>query len=207
MIGKIIEIFKDLKNRNTENLEIEIALKELQKLGKKYMSGLSEDADIQKWDFYLSIIKFELLKNPNDEHLSFFSDGIDEVFSEYLLLHHPNNARLNLRYQDDEEKEDKRRFIYRKMLLIALGETIFLVHKWEFKNKEEYMKFILSIKEYVDYRNDYTREHIIETSKCNELSNDELNELVFKISKEIPQNTNEQKEWHEKIERLSVFKI
>lgn len=194
------------KKHTSKQIELDVIRKNLQNLGCKFMNGISQDTDIHEWIFYLSLLKEEVVKNPNNNSLVYFTDGIDEVFCDYLLIHYPDNDRLRLKYENKEVLISARKSIYRKMLIIALGEALFIVHKWEFENKEKYQKFILAINEYV-YTIDNSRERIYETEKCMKCSEEKLVELIKEFKVNILDYTKEQKVWHKKIDMLHTFKI
>lgn len=190
-----------LKNIFKKSLE-EKSMKALQGLGKKYMNGLSESTDIIEWQENLRIV-VEGKRNLHPMPIDGFISGMEDLFTKYKLKHYPNMALSIIK--NIEAYKALRNGLYREMILITIGEVPWIIHKWEYDNKEDYDYLKKLINEYV--YNGRGREVIVATSRCDECSDDELNSVLNIINRSVLDYTPEQKEWHEKIDNLYTFKI
>lgn len=200
MIGVSIikSLFKDLFSKSLE----EKSIKKLQCLGKKYMNGLSVPEDIIDWEENLRIVtegKKTLYPMPVDG----FVFGMEDLFTKYKLKHYPNMALSIIK--DIKEYKTLRKNLYREMILIALSEVPWIIHKWEYDDKEYYEYLKKLINEYVYTGNG--REIFFTTGRCNERSDDELVSFLNIVRRSVLDYTPEQKEWHKKIDNLHSFKI
>lgn len=181
--------------------EGKIALEKLQNLGKKFMSGLSQDSDLAEWDYNLDI-----LKSINDIHRKYFINGMNNIFIKYLLKHHPTDNRLETLFENELDIETERQYLYREMLILTLAEAIVVTNKWEFSKREDYEKFISSIQDYVFFTND-SKEYATITNKCENLTDEELLSIIKEVKKNVMDDTKEQKNWHLGVNNLDTFKF
>lgn len=191
-------MLKDIFKKSLE----EKSMKVLQVLGKKFLNGFSMPTDIIEWEENLRIVikgKENLYPIPVDK----FILGMEDLFTKYKLKHYPNMALSTIK--DIKVYKALRNSLYREMILIALEEVPWIIHKWEYNNKEDYKYLKELINEYV-YAG-CRREIFFTTKRCDECSDDELILILNIIRGSVLDYTFKQKEWHEKIKNLHTFKI
>jgi len=205
--SKVVKLLNWFFSNDKDFAEINLRFirENLQRLGNRYMDGTSESSDFQEWEQSLDILYKYIDLNINDTSAEAFGYGITQVFTKYLLKHHPNDDRLIMSYSDPRGISEARGSLYREMLIRLLGETLWITHVWEYSNKEKYKEFISSINEYVNLHNG--KEILGETLKCMDTSEQLLTEKLYEVKKNILYYTKEQKEWHKKVERLCSFKF
>lgn len=94
------------------------AVKKLEKLDMKLMSGLSEDKDLIEWEKNLKVLidtKYKSDDNPYREELRktcTLLESINKAFIKYLIKHHPDNARLKPGLKGNQDVDTIRQGIY-----------------------------------------------------------------------------------------------
>lgn len=167
------------------------AIYELRSLGKKYMNVESSKEDINEWNKYMPALEGEYL--VNSIHMESLYCAIKEIFNKYLLYYYPDNYRVNYLGEDKGQAQKNN---YRELLLITLNEVQFIINKEAYGEKEYYE--ILSLFKKVISSD--SKIYVSERKDSRELK--ELMVLVAEIKKYVHQNTNEEIEWHIKINKL-----
>ena len=181
-----------------------VAREELQKLVKKFMCGISSKDDIVDWEKYLKALKpimdIEDINTVDTNTTLDITSGIEDLFIDYLLYHHPDDQRIKGRFETVEDIEIVRGQMFRRIVTLALGESLLLI------NAFEYPDIIREIEEYVYFKNDNWGKLFI-TAKCLESKENTLLELLGRIKKCIPQTFKKEKEWHLRVDNLDTFKV
>lgn len=190
-----------LKNIFKKSLE-EKSMKSLQGLGKKFMEGLSVATDINEWEENLKIV-IEGKRNLYPMPVDGFIWGMEKLFTKYKLKHYPNMALSIIK--DIKVYKGLRKGLYREMIILALAEVPWIIHKWEYDNKKDYEYLKKIISEYVN--TERNRECVYTTRKCDKCSDEELISVLNIIKRSVLDYTPEQIGWHKKIDNLDTFKI
>lgn len=186
----IIVIIFIVKNFISVTIQTNRAINELKGLGKKYMNVESSKEDIQKWNKYIPILEGEYLARP--KHMESLYFAIKDIFDKYLLYYYPDDSRLNF---SNQEKEQAIKDNYKEILLIVLNDIQFILKKNAYREKE--YSEIMSL-----FRKAISSNSKLYVTTSNNITLDELMILVNEIKNYVNKDTNEEIDWHNKINKL-----
>lgn len=166
---------------------------ELSLLAYKFTVGQSTEADLLNWENLLNNLD-KLISKKNEPHICNFKIEVKDLFYEYLLKHFPEDERLSKIYKNNEIPI-ARQNLYRKMVLRVLADALRIIESEEVKEL---------IEKYMYYENDNYIYSIL-TDKGKAASNEELLRLAKDVRKYISTITEEQKNWHLKMDGLGAF--
>lgn len=190
-------------NKLIEPTQDRIIIDDIKDLSRKYINGLSTDEDLLEWELVFKLINENINKFSYMpvEHLICCTK---DLFLDYKIKHYPNKALQEL--QDMKLFKIYQKCLYRKMIILALGEILRIICRWDFNTKEDYQKFISYITEYVYYPKKNKWSKLYETQKCTESNEEELLNLLRNLRNSYQIQRRELQLWEIRVENLKSFK-
>lgn len=181
-------------------------------LSIKFLTGHSTNEDLQKWEQHLSA-----LKNSNKIPSGFLKHMDMDIFTEYLLLHHPDHESLKKRFNNDANIQAARSGLYRNAILDCLAQSYQIIEapkmKKRFSNKkislvyypiETYLDRISQIEQYMSFY-DQNKNIFTLTDLGKRATDTELLLLLKDIQQLVPERDSEN--WHKRVINIEHFKI